>query len=45
MEKEIGSVQNQSELAEFIKTVRENFQAAGKPKEGWLRSLLRKLFS
>jgi hypothetical protein len=45
MEKEMGKVQNQSELTEFIKTVRENFQSAGKPKGGWLRSLLKKLFS
>ncbi len=45
MEKDMGKVQNQTELAEFIKAVRENFQSAGKPKDGWLRSLLRKLFS
>ncbi len=45
MEKDMGKVQNQTELAEFIKAVRENFQSAGKPKGGWLRSLLRKLFS
>jgi hypothetical protein len=45
MEKELGKVQNQTELAEFIKAVRENFQSAGKPKGGWLRGLLRKLFN
>jgi hypothetical protein len=45
MEKELGKAQTQSELAEFIKSVRENFQSAGKPKEGWLRSLLKKIFN
>jgi hypothetical protein len=35
----------QSELAVFMKEVRENFAAAGKPKAGWFLTLLKKLFS
>ncbi len=45
MEKKVSMEQNQSQLADFIKEVRENFQAAGKAKEGWFRSLLKKLFN
>lgn len=45
MEKKVSLEQNQSELAEFMKEVRENFLSAGKAKEGWFRSLLKKLFS
>ncbi len=45
MEKKVTMEQNQSQLAEFMKEVRENFQSAGKAKDGWLRSLLKKLFS
>ncbi len=45
MEKKVSLQQNQSELADFLKQVRENFQSAGKAKEGWFRSLLKKLFS
>ncbi|HOP40544.1 MAG TPA: hypothetical protein PLI53_05835 [Geobacteraceae bacterium] len=36
--------QGQTELAEFLKQVKENFQAAGKPKSGWLRNVLKKIF-
>jgi len=42
---------SQSQLANFIKEVRKNFQSAGKPKksagepkQGWLSSLLKKIF-
>ena len=36
--------QNDTELAVFIKEVRENFAAAGKPRTGWLSTLLKKIF-
>jgi hypothetical protein len=36
--------QNETELAVFIKEVRENFASAGKPKAGWLSTLLKKIF-
>lgn len=36
--------EGQSELAVFIKEVRENFAAAGKPKSGWFSTLLKKIF-
>ncbi|MGA7827947.1 MAG: hypothetical protein WCA04_09820 [Geobacteraceae bacterium] len=36
--------QNETELAVFIKQVRENFASAGKPKGGWLSNLLKKIF-
>lgn len=36
--------QGQTELAVFLKQVRENFEAAGKPKAGWLRNVLKKIF-
>jgi len=45
MEKAANVEQSQTELAVFLKQVRENFAAAGKPKAGWLRTLLAKLFS
>lgn len=44
MEKTASTPANQSELTEFIKQVRENFQAAGKKKEGFFRTLLKKIF-
>ncbi len=44
MEKKATLEQNQSQLADFMKEVRENFMAAGKAKEGWFRNLLKKLF-
>ncbi len=44
MEKKASLQPNQSELADFIKEVRENFLSAGKAKEGWFRGLLKKLF-
>lgn len=45
MEKTAQMEQGASELANFMKEVRENFAKAGKPKAGWLRTLLSKLFS
>ncbi|MDD2338114.1 MAG: hypothetical protein PHD01_16265 [Geobacteraceae bacterium] len=36
--------QNETELAVFIKEVRENFASAGKPKASWLSTLLKKIF-
>jgi hypothetical protein len=36
--------QNETELAVFIKEVRENFASAGKPKASWLSNLLKKIF-
>jgi hypothetical protein len=45
VEKAINLEQQHSELAVFIKEVRENFLSAGKPKSGWLRTLLSKLFA
>jgi hypothetical protein len=44
MGKEAGIEQNQTQLAVFMKEVRENFLSAGKSKSGWLRNLLEKLF-
>jgi len=45
MEKASPMDQTQTELAVFIKQVRENFQAAGQQKSGgWLSNLLKKLF-
>ena len=51
MSKEMNVEPNQSQLADFIKEVRENFKSAGKPKQSagepkqcWLCSLLKKLF-
>lgn len=38
--------QSQTELAVFMKQVRENFANAGKKKSGgWLSNLLKKLFA
>jgi hypothetical protein len=45
MEKAVTVEQQPTELSNFIKEVRENFAAAGKPKAGWLSTLLRKLFA
>ncbi len=45
MEKAVTVEQQPTELSNFIKEVRENFAAAGKPKGGWLSTLLRKLFA
>jgi hypothetical protein len=45
MEKAVNVEQKNTELADFIKEVRENFLSAGKPKHGWLRTLLSKLFA
>lgn len=45
MEKASQVDQSQTELAVFMKEVRENFQSAGKQKSGWLRNLLKKLFA
>jgi hypothetical protein len=42
MGKEAGIEQTQ--LAVFMKEVRENFLSAGKSKSGWFRNLLKKLF-
>jgi len=36
--------QSETELAVFIKEIRENFASAGKPKAGWLSTLLKKIF-
>jgi len=36
--------QNETELDVFIKEIRENFAAAGKPKASWLSTLLKKIF-
>ncbi len=44
MENTVNKEQNQSELAIFMKEVRENFLSAGKPRPGWLHKLLEKLF-
>ncbi len=44
MEKKATLQQNQSELADFLREVRENFQSAGKAKGGWFSKLLKKLF-
>lgn len=45
MEKASQATQSETELAMFIKQVRENFQAAGQQKSGgWLSNLLKKLF-
>ncbi len=51
MSKEMDVEPNKSQLSDFIKEVRENFQSAGKPKQSagepkqcWLSSLLKKLF-
>jgi hypothetical protein len=40
-----ASKEQATQLSKFIEEVRENFQSAGKPKSGWLRNLLKKLFS
>lgn len=45
MEKASPVDQTQTELAVFMRQVRENFQAAGQQKSGWLSSLLKKLFA
>ncbi len=45
MEKAGSSVNSQTQLAEFMKEVRESFLSAGKAKEGWLRRLLKNLFN
>ncbi len=36
--------QQQSQLAMFIKEVRENFKAAGKAKPNWFVSIIQKIF-
>lgn len=36
--------QSETELDVFIKEIRENFAAAGKPKASWLSTLLKKIF-
>jgi hypothetical protein len=36
--------QTETELNVFIREVRENFASAGKPKAGWLSTLLKKIF-
>jgi hypothetical protein len=36
--------QQQSQLAMFIKEVRENFQAAGKAKTNWFVRIIKKIF-
>jgi hypothetical protein len=36
--------QNETELAVFLKEMRASFASAGKPKDGWLRTLLKKIF-
>jgi hypothetical protein len=45
VEKAVSVEQQQTELACFIQQVRENFLSAGKPKSGWFRTLLSKLFA
>lgn len=46
MEKASSMDQTQTELAVFIRQVRENFQAAGKQTSGgWLSNLLKKWFA
>jgi len=36
--------QQQSQLAMFVTEVRENFQAAGKPKPNWFIKMINKIF-
>jgi len=36
--------QNETELDAFMKEMRASFSSAGKPKNGWLRTLLKKIF-
>jgi len=36
--------QNETELDVFMKEMRASFAAASKPKAGWLRTLLKKIF-
>lgn len=46
MEKAAQATQSETELALFIKQVRENFLVAGQQKSGgWLSNLLKKLFA
>jgi hypothetical protein len=36
-------VNGQTELAEFVKEIRERFKTAGKPRDGFFRRLLKQL--
>jgi len=44
MEKTATKEQTETQLADFIKEIRERFESAGKPKTGLLRTLLKKIF-
>jgi len=48
MSKEVSQMekvqQNETELDVFMKEMRASFATAGKPKAGWLRTLLKKIF-
>jgi hypothetical protein len=44
MEKTATKAQTQSQLNDFIKEIGERFKYAGKPKPGFLRTLLKKIF-
>jgi hypothetical protein len=44
MEKNASMEQTKGQLDDFMREVRENFQNAGKAKQGWFSSLLKKIF-